>query len=177
MARNVEIKARVDDMEKIRQLAANAADRGPETITQRDTFFEVDVGRLKLRELSDSDAELIYYRRPDSPWPKESQYERTPVSNAPALLDLFTKRLGVLGCVRKKRLVYWVGRTRIHLDEVEGLGNFLELEVVLKEQEPFEAGAREAEMLMDRLEIDAATLVSDAYIDLLHRRQKPLEIS
>jgi predicted adenylyl cyclase CyaB len=177
MARNVEIKARVDDMERTRRLAANAADRGPETITQRDTFFEVEVGRLKLREFSDSEGELIYYRRPDSVGPKESQYERTPVSNAPALLDLFSKRLGVLGCVRKRRLVYWVERTRIHLDGVEGLGNFLELEVVLNEQEPYEAAVREVEMLMDRLEIETATLVSDAYIDLLHRRQKTLDIS
>ena len=168
MARNVEIKARVEDVERTQRLVAETADRGPETLFQTDTFFQVDAGRLKLREFSDSEAELIYYRRPDSPGPTESQYERSPVSDARALRELLSKTLGIRGCIRKRRQVFWVGRTRIHLDEVQDLGNFLELEVVLREQEPFEVGVREAEGLMELLEIDGGSLVSDAYIDLLH---------
>ena len=169
MARNAEIKARLEDAGATHRLVAAVADRGPETLFQTDTFFQVETGRLKLREFLGSDAELIYYSRPDTPGPKESQYARTTVSNAPALRALLSKTLGVAGCVRKKRLVYWVGRTRIHLDEVRNLGNFLELEVVLKEQEPFEAGVSEAKHLMERLEIDAASLLPDAYVDLLRR--------
>ncbi len=166
MARNIEIKARVEDMERTSRLVAGAADRGPQTLVQTDTFFVVDRGRLKLREFADSDAELIYYLRPDTTGPKESKYQREQVSNPTAMRELFAERLGTIGTVRKERTVYWVGRTRIHLDEVQKLGNFLELEVVLKEQEPVEAGVREAERLMELFEIDEASLVSDAYIDL-----------
>lgn len=169
MARNVEIKARVKDLDRMQQLVVQATDRGPEFWEQRDTFFKVDTGRLKLREISDTEAELIYYGRPDMRGPKMSQYERAPVENCRAMRNLLHKELGIIGCVRKKRVVYWVGRTRIHLDEVDGLGNFLELEVVLKEHEPFESGVSEANQLMERLEIDAAYLIPDAYIDLLLR--------
>lgn len=169
MARNVEIKARVDDMESTRGSVAEIADRGPETLAQTDTFFQVEPGRLKLREFNESHAELIYYTRPDAPGPKQSEYQRAPVSDSRVVRELLENTFGILGCVRKLRLVYWVGRTRVHLDEVDGLGNFLELEVVLKEHEPVEAGVLEANELMGRLEIDAASLIQDAYIDILRR--------
>lgn len=169
MARNVEIKARLDDIEKTRRLVAAVADRGPETLVQTDTFFKVDDGRLKLREFSGAEAELIHYRRPDATGPTESQYSRVPVSNIQGLKALLSRTLGVVGCVRKTRSVYWVGRTRIHLDDVQALGNFLELEVVLREQEQSNAGVREAEDLMDRLGIEENALVPDAYLDLLLR--------
>jgi predicted adenylyl cyclase CyaB len=175
MARNVEIKARIDDIGCTRRLVANAADRGPETFTQTDTFFKVDVGRLKLRELSDAEAELIYYKRPDAPGPTESRYERVPVPDPRALWNLLATALGVYGQVHKNRLVYWVGRTRVHLDEVRDLGNFLELEVVLESEEPVEVGVREAERLMDLLEIPEDSLLSDAYVGLLHGERHPTQ--
>jgi adenylate cyclase len=175
MARNVEIKARVSDMDAMRDQVAAIADHGPETLTQTDTFFQVSVGRLKLREFSDSSAELIYYNRPDSAGPTESQYERAPVVNARPMRELLSETLGTAGTVRKKRQVYWIGRTRVHLDEVEDLGNFLELEVVLKEHEPRTAGIKEAEQLMERLGIDAGALVPDAYVDLLRQGRNPTQ--
>ncbi len=169
MARNVEIKARIEYIERTRRLVAELSDRGPETLQQTDTFFQVDLGRLKLREFGNGTAELIYYTRPNLPGPKESQYQLAPVLAGSAMRKLLSRTLGVHGIVRKKRLVYWAGRTRVHLDEVEGLGNFLELEVVLTEQEPFESGVSEANRLLERLEIDTASLIPDAYIDLLRR--------
>ena len=169
MARNVEIKARLHDMERSRGLVAAIADRGHETLAQTDTFFRVDAGRLKLREINDGHAELIYYARPDAPGPKESIYQRESVSDARTMRELLENTFGILGRVRKSRQVFWVGRTRVHLDEVDGLGNFLELEVVLKDHEPVGAGVSEANRLMERLEIDAASLIPDAYIDLLRR--------
>lgn len=172
MARNVEIKAHIDDLERTRRLAESAADRGPETLIQTDTFFKVEKGRLKLREFADGEAELILYSRPDATGPTESSYDRTPVLDVVGLRELLSRTLGVVGCVRKTRMVYWAGRTRIHLDVVQDLGNFLELEVVLKDQEHFDDGEREAGELMNRLGIGEEALVPDAYMDLLLRRQK-----
>lgn len=167
MARNIEIKARVDDMDRTRRLVAQAADRGPEELTQTDTFFHVFAGRLKLRELSGSQAELIYYKRPNAPGPTESQYERAPVSDSRAFGNLLARTLGDKGQVHKERTVFWVGRTRVHLDQVRDLGTFLELEVVLDPDEPAESGVREARNLMDRFDIHEESLLSDAYVDLL----------
>jgi predicted adenylyl cyclase CyaB len=69
--------------------------------------------------------------------------------------------------VRKQRTLFLAGRTRIHLDRVEGLGDFLELEVVLAEGEPADAGVREARALMHALGVESSQLVEGAYVDLL----------
>lgn len=168
MARNVEIKARVGDPAATRRLVEGAAAGPAETLAQADTFFCVDRGRLKLRELSGATAELIYYQRPDRSGPKESRFERVPVRDAPALRALLASALGECGQVSKRRLLYRVGRTRVHLDEVAGLGNFLELEVELEAGEPTGAGIEEARQLMSRFGVREDALVKEAYVDLLN---------
>ena len=167
MPRNVEIKARLADPEATSRRAAAAADGPPTVLEQADTFFRVPAGRLKLRELGSGRAELIFYRRPDTPDPAASDFERIPVSDAPALGALLAAALGVAGVVRKRRTLYRVGRTRIHLDDVEGLGHFLELEVEMEAGESLEAGIRDAERLMGALAVPRDALVADAYVDLL----------
>ena len=171
MARNVEIKARLTDLEGTRRLVERIADGPGQTVEQADTFFRVAGGRLKLRERSGADAELIFYRRADAPGPKASDYETVPVRDAAALRELLAAALGVVGRVVKRRLVYRVGRTRIHLDEVRDLGSFLELEVELAPGEPADAGVREAKRLMGALEIGEDLLIAGAYVDLLDRRR------
>ena len=170
MARNVEIKARIPDIAAARSLVAALADRGPESLSQTDTFFHVPSGRLKLREFSYGPAELIYYRRPDTPGPAASEWTRISVPDGPALRQLLTSALGVRGQVSKRRLVFWVGRTRVHLDEVRDLGAFLELEVVLEDGEPVSAGVHEAHRLLGLLGMPADALVPESYIDLLDQR-------
>lgn len=167
MARNIEIKARVGDLAAMRRRVAGIADGPPETLEQTDTFFAVKAGRLKLRQLSTARGELIFYTRSDSTQPRESEYECVPVANGPALRRLLAAALGVRGEVRKRRHVYRVGRTRVHLDEVQDLGDFLELEVELKPGEPTAAGVEEAHSLMHRLGIEDDALVAGAYVDLL----------
>jgi len=169
VARNVEIKARVADPARTRRLVAAAADGPAASLAQTDTFFRVPRGRLKLREVAGAAAELIWYERPDTPEPAESAYEVVRLADGPALRELLARALGPCGQVVKRRLVYHVGRTRVHLDEVAGLGHFLELEVQLAAGEPVEAGAAEARALMERLAIGAASLVAEAYVDLLSR--------
>ncbi len=173
MARNVEIKARLVDPEATRRRVEALADGPPEILEQRDTFFRVARGRLKLRETAGGRAELIYYERPDDPEPVESQYEVVPIANGPALRELLARSLGVRGEVVKRRRLFHARRTRIHLDDVHGLGAFLELEVELGDEDTVAEGQQEADRLLGALGIDAASLVAEAYVDLFDRIAGP----
>lgn len=169
MARNIEIKARVEDLARLATKVAAIADQGPVEIEQDDTFFRCDAGRLKLRSFSNASGELIFYRRADQQGPKESFYIRSPTSAPDSLRESLALAYGAVGRVRKHRSLFLAGRTRIHLDQVEGLGQFLELEVVLGDREAAEAGMREARRLMEMLDIDPSQLIERAYVDLLGR--------
>ncbi len=167
MSRNVEIKARVTDLAALTRRVEAIADEGPTIIDQEDTFFHSATGRLKLRKFSDSKGELIYYERPDHPEPKECCYLRTEISAPEMLRSILSRSLGVRGVVRKRRTLYLADQTRIHLDDVAGLGHYVELEVVLSDDEAAEDGARLARALMRKLQIVETDLVDQAYIDLL----------
>jgi predicted adenylyl cyclase CyaB len=171
MARNIEIKAHVADLAALTARAAAIADEGPVEIRQDDTFFACERGRLKLRAFSTTEGELIFYRRADQEGPKESFYVRTPTAAPDSLREVLTLACGEVGRVRKRRMLFMVGRTRIHLDEVEGLGSFMELEVVLREGESAADGVREAEHLMVRLQVKPSQLIDRAYVDLLAERK------
>jgi predicted adenylyl cyclase CyaB len=170
MARNVEIKARIDRIDAVLPLALACADGPPEAIAQDDTFFACPIGRLKLRVFADGRGELIAYQRPDASGPKTSDYAIAPVADPDALRTTLMRALGSGGRVIKQRTLLRVGRTRVHLDRVEGLGDFLELEVVLRDGENADDGVAEAHALLRRLQVDTAQLVSGAYVDLLHAR-------
>lgn len=170
MARNIEIKARVASLAAVKSLAAALSGKEPVAIAQDDTFFACPDGRLKLRAFSDGTGELIFYRRADDTGPKESFYVISPTSSPDTLRDALGLAYGVIGRVRKQRLLFMAGRTRIHLDRVEGLGEFLELEVVLRDGESAEAGMAEARELLASLRITPEQLVSGAYLDLLAQR-------
>ena len=172
MARNIEIKARIDSIEAMAAKVAAIADQGPVAIAQDDTFFRCEGGRLKLRAFSAQSGELIFYRRADQHGPKESFYLRSPTSMPDTLRESLALACGEAGRVRKQRLLFLVGRTRVHLDAVEGLGSFLELEVVLADAEPAEAGVQEAQRLMAVLGIDPSELVAGAYVDLVRQGSK-----
>jgi adenylate cyclase class IV len=168
MARNVEIKARLESIESVFSLAAALADGGPVEIIQDDTFFRCNSGRLKLRMFSEDAGELIFYRRADRSGPKESFYRVYPTTAPGTLRETLSLAYGRAGRVCKNRTLFLAGRTRIHLDRVEGLGDFLELEVMLEEGEPVEAGVAIANGLMARLGIRPDQLVEGAYVDLLN---------
>src|SRR3954462_8717357 len=121
MARNVEIKARVPDFDAIRAVAASLATAPAEIIEQADTFFRVPHGRLKVRTFGDGAGELIAYERPDQHGPKESIYTRVPCGDTAVLVEILSRLFPVRGVVVKRRELFLVGRTRIHLDRVEGL--------------------------------------------------------
>ena len=167
MARNIEIKARITRVNDLVGPAAAIADQGPTQILQDDTFFACHTGRLKLRAFSNNQGELIFYQRSNQSGPKESFYVRTPTAAPDSLREALTLAYGAVGRVRKHRTLFLAGRTRIHLDAVEDLGDFLELEVVLHEGEPLENGVREAQRLMQQLGVTPSQLIDQAYVDLL----------
>jgi predicted adenylyl cyclase CyaB len=173
MPRNIEIKARIAGVEALRPLAAGLADTGPTIIEQDDTFFACAHGRLKLRDQSGAGAELIFYQRADASGPKESFYLRVPVADPDAMRELLQLAHGQTGRVRKRRVLFLAGRTRIHLDAVEGLGEFLELEVVLREGESAAAGIAEAGRIMAQLDVTPQQLIQGAYVDLLTAPSAP----
>ena len=170
MARNIEIKARVADLDALRARTAAIADSGPVELPQDDTFFACAHGRLKLRVHEDGRGELIAYRRADDGGPKVSDYLLSPTASPGTLRDALARSNGVEGRVVKHRTLFLVGRTRVHLDRVQGLGDFMELEVVLADGDDIEGGVREASDLMARLGIAQEALVTGAYHDLLRSR-------
>jgi adenylate cyclase class IV len=168
MKRNVEIKAKVASLAAVRRVVEGLADSGPMESEQEDTFFACPRGRLKLRRfIGCPQAELIYYERAESAGPKESRYIVHPTADPEGLREVLAAAFGVCGVVRKRRAVYLVGQTRVHLDQVEGLGEFVELEVVLRPEQNASEGVTIAHELMVSLGISPDQLIDRAYIDLL----------
>jgi len=168
MARNIEIKARAHQFDQLLARAAALATEPPLIYRQQDFFYDVPNGRLKLRQFDDNTpAELIFYQRDDRDGPKVSYYSRSPVTNPEAMHTLLAQALDTRGIVNKERHVYIVGRTRINLDRVDGLGDFIELEVLLAEDDDEAGGEKEAEEWFARLGVASSDLVPVAYVDLL----------
>jgi adenylate cyclase class IV len=165
--RNIEIKARIENLQSVAARAAKMASGPPTPILQDDTFFPCAKGRLKLRDFLDGTGELIFYRRANERGPKESFYVRSPTCAPDSLRESLWLAYGILGRVKKHRTLFLIGRTRLHLDDVSELGTFLELEVVLQDDETAEKGVREANELMKTFGIGAEQLIDCAYIDLL----------
>ncbi len=167
MPTNIEIKAHARDPEGLAARAAALAGGPPEEILQRDTFFACAVGRLKLRELGSGRSELIWYDRGDAAGSKRSEYLVAPVADAAGLRALLGRAGGGVRIVEKRRMLFLVGQTRVHLDDVTALGHFVELEVVLREGQAEEEGHAIAAEIMQRLGIAPEDLLAGAYVDML----------
>jgi predicted adenylyl cyclase CyaB len=166
MPANIEIKARVRHYARLQALAAALSGTTGTLLNQEDVFFHTPRGRLKLRISSPTHGELIYYERADTAGPRPSHYTIASVQDPAALQATLVAALGVRGIVRKQRWLYIVGQTRVHLDTVEGLGTFVELEWVMRSGQTVEEGRQAVAELMHQLEIADTDLVSGAYVDL-----------
>jgi homotetrameric cytidine deaminase len=176
--RNVELKARDPDPARTleRALALGAEDRGE--FNQRDTYFAGSRGRLKLREhvaggsplwdeLIEFSQELIEYSRADESEARTSNYRRVPIADIGPLLEALDSAYGTLVTVSKRRrLLIWEG-VRIHLDEVEGLGSFLELEAVAERDSDLSTEHEKVEKLRAELGIEDDNLIATSYSDLI----------
>ncbi len=167
MARNVEIKAALRDRVGAEAWATARCKWGPEVLEQEDVFFPCEGARLKLRILGPKRGELIRYQRADAAEVRTSQYTLARTNDPEALREILSATLGTAGVVRKTRLLYMVGQTRVHIDRVDGLGDFLELEVVMRPEQSEQEGKLIAEGLLSELGIEKSELLAQAYVDML----------
>ena len=167
MPTNIEIKARVDSLAKLLPAVAALADAEPAHVVQDDTFFSCPNGRLKLRVFGEGHGVLIFYRRADEPGPKSSFYVHSETADPDGLRAVLTDANGEVGRVRKHRTVFRIGKTRVHLDRVDGLGEFLEVEVSIDDTLEYDAAVSEANRLLAVLGIEDSALVQGAYVDIL----------
>lgn len=124
---NVEIKARSSDSRFIRDYLLSKGAEYKGTDHQTDTYFKVPNGRLKLRE-GNIENNLIFYSRPDQAGPKESVFQLVKVEDAAGLKKALTSANGIKIIVEKKREIYFIANVKFHIDEVPGLGSFVEIE-------------------------------------------------
>jgi len=166
-SRNVELKAHDPDPARTleRALAAGAEDRG--LLRQRDTYFAVAHGRLKLREEEPGGATLIAYERPDAATERVSSYRLVPVVDADGLRAALSVAIGVTAVVVKRRRVLLWEAVRIHLDEVRGLGSFLELEAVAQPGSDLVRERAQVARLREALDIRDDALREGSYADAL----------
>jgi predicted adenylyl cyclase CyaB len=164
---NVEIKARTSDHKKIREILNLHKAEFIGVDHQVDTYFKIPSGRLKLRE-GNIENHLIYYERENNTGPKESTvllYKHSPGSG---LKELLTKSLGIIAVIDKQREIYFIGNVKFHLDVVEGLGTFMEIEAIDKD------GIIGNEKLLEQciyyttlLGIKKENMISVSYCDLI----------
>lgn len=164
MPLNLELKASVPTADAARTAARRCGARFQELLLQEDTYFRVPEGRLKLREIQGRDAELIYYRREENTGDRWSDYTRVRVADAGALKGLLADALGLRTVVRKRRELFMLDETRIHVDEVEGLGSFVEFEIPVDEEEK---ARRQLQWLRSQCGIADETVITTSYSDLI----------
>ena len=176
MKRNIELKARFPDLDVGHQTARRMGAQLHATEQQRDTYFRVVNGRLKLRErwLFDSSGvrqqscpgQLIWYQRPDDARARASDYSLIVVENGPELRDVLAGSLGVTVEVEKRRVIYLHDNVRIHLDDVKGLGRFLEFEAIVNDSCDDGQAQTKLERLRRDFKISDDAILSQSYSDL-----------
>jgi adenylate cyclase, class 2 len=166
MRQNIELKARLDDLPAARCVAESLATQRLGIQEQTDTYFRCTNGRLKLRQIGGQSAQLIWYLRPSDPRPKASDYYLVPAPQPETLIAALRAAMGVVNVVRKRREIYLWHNVRIHLDDVEGLGQFLEFEAVLSPEIDAAAGRQQLEQLTAQFRIRPGDLLAGSYTDM-----------
>lgn len=167
MARNLELKARLHELAPAQRLAARLSGCPPEVLEQTDTYFRCARGRLKLREISGHAAYLVAYQRADEPAARLSHYQLVVVDDSAGLKAALTTTLGVWGEVRKRREVSLVDNVRIHVDQVDGLGDYLEFEAVLTSAAEEAQADRQLQRMAQAFRLAPSDLEPRSYSDLL----------
>lgn len=164
---NIEIKAKSSDQERIREIlkSKNADFKGIDH--QNDTYFNVSSGRLKLRK-GNIENYLIYYQREDEKGPKQANVTLFKSDPESTLKEILTKALGVLVVVDKRREIYFVDNVKFHIDTVEDLGTFVEIEAIdnngtIGKDKLLE----QCRFFLDLFNISQEDLISVSYSDLL----------
>ena len=165
--RNIEIKARLSSLEGTRKIARALTGVDPDVLQQRDTYFHCHSGRLKMREIDRLAAQLIWYQRADQASPRGSDYMIVDVANPSTLRHFLKQALGARAVVEKRREIYLYHNVRIHLDDVSGLGRFVEFEAVLDAKSQEEGGHRQVEELCRLFGLSSKEFVDRSYLELI----------
>ena len=165
---NIEIKARCFHPEKVEAFLLAAGARYVGLDSQKDTYFEVPEGRLKLRQ-GGIENNLIFYHRADGEGPKTSHFYLSPVQDGGSLETLLSAALSVKVVVEKQRKIFFIEHTKFHIDEVPGLGSFVEIEVSNLHHPNLTRVSMEADCnrYMEVLGIAPEHLIANSYSDLL----------
>jgi predicted adenylyl cyclase CyaB len=171
--RNIELKVSVNSFAEILPLLGNMGAKFEETLRQVDTYYGSANGRLKIREINGRNLELIFYERPNSRTSRISDYTRIDIApdQLCALKNVLEKAHGEKVVVRKQRRLWMCGSTRIHLDKVESLGTFIELETVVKKGCLREARI-EHEKIVESLGLSRIEKLGGSYSDMLLRKKQ-----
>ncbi len=164
---NIEIKTRFSAFSHAREVLSLLGGHCQGFEKQTDTYYQVDSGRLKIRERASAGVELIQYVRDDVAGSRPSHYEVVPVKQPDRVKTKLAREHGVRIVVKKEREVWILDNVRLHLDQVEGLGSFLEIEAVLSDSVSEAKGKEQVHNLMTALGIDTKDLVPQSYCDLL----------
>lgn len=162
----LELKARYEDLGKARALLAGAESLG--RFRQTDTYFSLGEKRLKLRRVQgQKEGQLVYYERPDEGGVRESRVILAPLPDAAAVLDILKRILPVQAEVRKAREIYRFRGVQVHLDDVEGLGKFIEFEKAVEDTSERGAERKLLESLREYFQIPEEDVMASSYSDLL----------
>ena len=164
--KNLELKAKCGCLDSVRRQLIDLNAEYRETVEQNDTYFNVPKGRLKLREINGGEAHLVYYERLNSAASRYSTYQMWDIPSQAGFMEILMTVLGVKVIVEKQRELWLFGDTRIHLDRVINLGEFVELETVIRNQTKWEAWA-EHQLVRDAIGILEGDLIAESYSDLL----------
>ncbi|HXX62176.1 MAG TPA: class IV adenylate cyclase [Bacteroidota bacterium] len=168
MATNLELKARISSLDEALACARSCGATFQGILTQRDTYFRVGRGRLKLREFAEGGAELIFYeRREDSP-ERWSHYTKEPVGDGSSVGRVLSEAFGILAVVQKRRMLFLFRGARIHIDDVDGLGSFVEFEVPGEESPEVLATMRE---LRSAFGITDPMVLRNSYSDIVFAKK------
>ena len=164
---NIEIKARCRDLVVAEKAVLQAGAVFTAVLQQKDTYFNTENGRLKLREIAGGANQLIFYKRADTAGPRNSEYSIYETEAIDTLKTMLEDALSVWVVVEKQRKLFLYDEVRIHLDQVKGLGSFLELEGVVGAQADYDSVRNKVDHLIDILTITENELISLSYSDLL----------
>jgi len=164
---NIEIKARTNRAAAIRQYLLNHEAEAHGTDEQTDTYFNVPHGRLKLRQ-GNIENNLIYYQRKETGGPKQSAVDLVKVDDSEGLKNILMKCLGVKAVVKKRREIYYIRNVKFHLDTLEELGSFVEIEASNRfEDIPAEQLRQQCEAYMEEFGVREEDLIEMSYSDMV----------
>jgi len=168
---NIEVKARYPELNRAREVCAHIGASLQGVLNQIDTYFHVESGRLKLRQINNDRAELIEYTRSNHATARSSRYKLTPltVEALQTVLQDFSRSHGVRVVVKKRRELWMWENVRIHLDEVEGLGTFIEFEGVVGPDADEVASKHRVDRLVGEFGIRDEDQIGESYSDLLEQ--------